>query len=224
MGKPFKQELSNLNYSIEWSNNLDISKLKMSILLYSNPIYFVGSGGSLSVCNYGVSLASKLGRIAKAVTPLELYSLKNTIHNSSIIIISSSGNNKDILFAFKESLKEEPNQIICICLNKNSKLKKLVSGNEFCDFFEFENPLGKDGFLATNSLLALFNILRRSFSLLNFDKPYIHLEDKLFHDKLEAFSKKISNGYTLLILFGPSEKSIAIGYRIKCSEAALFPT
>ena len=47
---------------------------------------------------------------------------------------------------------------------KGSKLHKLSEKHEYTNFFEYPIPSGKDGFLATNSLLAFVIILYRAYS------------------------------------------------------------
>ena len=150
MGKPFKSELLNLKSTYEWATNLNLDSLKNTISSLNTPIYFVGSGGSLSACYFGVGLAEKQGQFSKAITPLELYSLRNTIRNASVIFISASGKNSDILFGFKTAIRFEAKFIVSICMQSGSKLAKLSNKYSISEIYEFLIPVGKDGFLATN--------------------------------------------------------------------------
>src|SRR5690606_12335128 len=152
MGKPFKTELGQIESTYKWANDLNIDSLKQEINQINNPIYFVGSGGSLSACYLGVSLVNELGVFAKAVTALELYNEKNNIRHSTVIIISASGKNSDIIFGFNTAVKFHAKKIISICLQLNSKVAELSNKLTISEIFEYNLPVGKDGFLATNSL------------------------------------------------------------------------
>jgi|TARA_R110000851_G_scaffold310283_2_gene470031 hydroxymethylpyrimidine pyrophosphatase-like HAD family hydrolase len=220
MGKPFKSELIKLKDTYEWVMNLNLDSLSKTISNIDSPIYFVGSGGSLSACYFGVILAEQQGLFAKALTPLDLYSVRNTIRKTVIIFISAGGKNSDILFGFKTAINFEAKTILSICMQSDSKLGELSNKYSISKIYEFSLPVGKDGFLATNSLIAYFVILNRIFSA---------LQDKLSFSNSESLKEIISFTNTLKIdsnitvLYNGFSKPIAYDIESKSTEAALYP-
>src|SRR5690606_19409554 len=107
-------------------------------------------GGSLSACYFVSNLHQSKGRIAKAMTPLELMNSVAVINSTSLLFLSASGRNTDILTALKVATSEEPKSLIGLTLATDTPLKK-ASQNTTNLIYELPNPTGKDGFLATNS-------------------------------------------------------------------------
>ncbi len=220
MGKPFARELEKLPQTVEWAKEVDIQGLHEIISKYHHPVYIVGSGGSLSACVYAADLLTDKGIFAKAITPLELFYAKSTIRKSNLIFISASGRNTDILFAFKKAIESEPISIINICMRKNTKLTALSAGYSSCTSFEFEPPSGKDGFLATNSLIAYFVVLYRSITNEPLQKKIQFLPESFFKD----FITKTTSNTCFTILYGSYHHSVAVDLESKFSEAGLAPS
>jgi hydroxymethylpyrimidine pyrophosphatase-like HAD family hydrolase len=220
MGKPFKTELTKLKDTYEWVLNLNLDSLRKTISNIDSPIYFVGSGGSLSACYFGVALAEQQGKFAKAITPLELYSVKSTIRNTVIIFISASGKNSDILFGFKTAINFEAKSIISICMQNGSKLAELSTKYSISKIYEFLLPVGKDGFLATNSLIGYFAILNRAFSSLT-DKLSFSNPDSL--KKINTFTNSLKAHSSITVLYNGYSKPVAYDIESKSVEAALYP-
>ena len=157
MGKPYKLELQQLPHTYRWALSLEYALLKDRIDgLASYPLIAIGSGGSQSTAILVADLhQTKFGQVAKADTPLSAWSYLKVLKHPAIFIVSASGKNPDILGIAKAVVESEPESLIALCATKNSPLARIVNGYSrgFC--FDFEMPTGKDGFLATNSLLAL---------------------------------------------------------------------
>lgn len=220
MGKPFKTEISQISSTIQWAENIDITELSKEITSLVSPIYFVGSGGSLSACHFGVSLMEQQGKFAKALTPLELHNVRNTIGNSSIVFISAGGRNSDILFAFQTSIKYEAKKVISICMKLDSKLSELSRNFTLSRIYEYELPVGKDGFLATNSLVSYFVLLNHAFGY----KGNENIAIKSFEKKsIQNFLCSLKKDTTITVLYGGWGKSAAYDIESKSVEAALFP-
>jgi hypothetical protein len=218
MGKPFAVELNKIKDTITWSADLDIKDLEMIVDNYDNkPVFIVGSGGSLSACFFAANLLVSQGIFAKAVTPLELFYSKSCIKNSYIILISASGKNVDILFAFKTAIKEEPKSIINICMRRNTKLLSLASKYPNVTTFEFDNPVGKDGFLATNSLVAYYVILYRALHRQTIKNKFESISPKV----VDNFLRHINKDTTISVIYGIRAQSVAIDIESKFTEAGL---
>lgn len=216
MGRPFDAELQQFQKTITWARELDVKNIQEFVNRYRDPVYIIGSGGSFSACVFAADLLTSKGVFAKAVTPLELYYASATIRKSNLLFISASGNNTDILFAFKKAIESEPLSIVSICMRKNSKLADLASKFSSCSTFEFTPPTGKDGFLATNTLVSYFIILYRAI---------ISQEFKQFDDvgtsNQQSFISKTNKRTNFTILYGSYNQAVAVDLESKFSEAGL---
>jgi HAD superfamily hydrolase (TIGR01484 family) len=219
MGKPFKKELEKVFEVYDWTLKQPKNDLLAYLKTTEKPIIIVGSGGSLSACHYLTLLLHSKGLFAKPATPLELYYLKNSLNGCNIIFLSASGKNTDILFGFKLVMQYEPNAIISICMKNDSPLARLSKQFSNTKILQYNLPSGKDGFLATNSLVAFYSILYQEIETLPADKE-IKI-DSNFCSHLDQFSKKISKDNTLQVLFGGWGQSVAVDIESKFTEAAL---
>jgi hydroxymethylpyrimidine pyrophosphatase-like HAD family hydrolase len=221
MGKPFYGELKLLESTIKWANGLEFSKLKKFVSKLDSPIYVVGSGGSLSACHFAVSALNNQGKFARAVTPLELFYLGKTLHNASILFITASGKNYDIRFAFKQVLEFEPKRIGVLTMREENPLAEKTKQVGIAQSFDFKIPTGKDGFLATNSLVAFYVLLNNSLG----DKVYTTTnKSNELREKIKIFLNLINEDCTITVLHGGWSKSVAWDIESKCSEAGLTPT
>lgn len=220
MGKPFAKELEIIDKTIEWCNSLSLKGLSDFFNKINTPVYFVGSGGSLSACLFAVSLLNKQGKFARAITPLELFHLKETLHNSSIIFISASGRNYDIKFSYKIAVEHEPKNIGIICMKENNPLTNLSLSHGMTSSFNNNLPSGKDGFLATNSLLAFYLIFNNSLS--NNRIKTKNITSSLIK-QIEDFLNLTGENCTFIVLYSGWNKSVAFDIESKCSEAGLAP-
>jgi hydroxymethylpyrimidine pyrophosphatase-like HAD family hydrolase len=220
MGRPFESELKQLPGTIEWASSLDVKNISGLISKYHDPVYIVGSGGSFSTCVYAADLLTSRGVFAKAVTPLELFYANATFRKSNLIFISASGNNTDILFAFKKAIESEPLSILSICMRKKSKLATLAAEYSGCNTFGFDPPAGKDGFLATNSLAAYFVILYRAIG----DGGLSHKMPAPNNSTYQAVLEKVNKHTSFTILYGSYHHAVAVDLESKFSEAGLAPS
>ncbi len=163
MGKPFKGELEKLSETIRWAEQQDVTRLARFLFAENKqtPLVCIGSGGSLSACYYVAMLyKQRNGVLAQAMTPLQLmFSGREIIRSSKLLFLSASGKNKDILNAIKYGVKYNETGIMSLTLRKNNPTEELLEQHpkvlRWCE----DIPSEKDGFLATNSLLATFTLL-----------------------------------------------------------------
>jgi hypothetical protein len=222
MGKPFAKELEKISDTLTWAFAQDTSTFRKHLLQNkSKPLFVVGSGGSLSACYYAALLYQQFGMMAKAITPLDLYYSQNTLRGSNVLFITASGKNTDILFGYKTAVSFEPNKIFSLCMKVGSPLAGLAAKTSLSEHFEYDIPAGKDGFLATNSLVAFFSILCTSLGSSHNDKPGQLTEDITFLADLEDFIAKITPDYTLNLLHAGYGQPVAIDIESKLAEAAL---
>ena len=121
----------------------------------------IGSGGSLSACHYAAQLYQRCnGVLAEAMTPLQLmYAGKDIVRNSKLLFLSASGKNKDILNVIKYGLKYNETAMMSLTLRKNNPTEELLEQYPKVVRWCEDIPSEKDGFLATNSLVATFTLL-----------------------------------------------------------------
>lgn len=222
MGKPFAKELEKINGTLNWAFAQDTSAFQRHLLQNESiPLFVVGSGGSLSACYYAALLYQQFGTMAKAITPLELYYSQNTLRKSNLLFISASGKNTDILFGYKTAISSEPNKIFSLCMKLGSPLAGLAAETSLSEHFEFDNPAGKDGFLATNSLVSFFSILYTAMCISPQNGASQLKEDITFLADLEDFISKITPDYTFNLLHAGYGQPIAVDLESKLAEAAL---
>lgn len=218
MGKSFSQELKKIEETYTWINSLDVDPILKK--LNEKIAWIIGSGGSASACEFLALLQFKHFKIGLPMTPLEFQYRQSALDkNSNVVFISASGRNSDILFGFDTALKKEPNSIINICLKTESLLSKKAESFSISNTIEYDIPSGKDGFLATNSLIAYFALLPKMYGLY----PNIsNFEPKnFFLSKLDEFKDVLIEDFTITVLYGGWGKPVALDIESKFSEAGL---
>jgi hypothetical protein len=217
MGKPFENELGQIERILKWAFTIELPIKDDELApLFRSQALFVGSGGSLSACHLGAMLHQRYGFAGKAMTPLELIHSKDIISNSNIFLLSANGRNVDIIKACEIAKIYGAQNLVSIVMSKNSPLAKKVSEYEYSNVLEFQIPTGKDGFLATNSLIAYFIFLLRLYK----EKA----EQKIFSEdtlQIETFVQKLPIDFTLVVLYSGWGAPIAYDIESKFAEAGL---
>jgi hypothetical protein len=144
------------------------------------------------------------------------------------MLVSAGGKNPDVLAAFSEAIRAEPPWTAVMCGTRATPLAKLARSNEFGSLYEYSIPFGKDGFLATNSLLAVFTLLIRSApeparrlpptlaEVLNAADVMTFFERSSLGDLPDVLRRE-----TLIVLHGSDTKSAAVDLESKLTEAGL---
>ena len=178
----------------------------------------IGSGGSFSAASYAAMLYKQMCGLAVPMTPLAFDTSSDAIiQDSKLLFFSASGRNKDFLIAFQRGLEVGRGDMAGVCLRESSKLDAII---EKCnpDFKKhtFPIPTVKDGFLATNSLVAFFVLMYRCF----FDaKPSKHIGNGIGYALNHSFDFfKIDN---FIVLHSNLSEPVAVDLESKFSEAAL---
>lgn len=151
------------------------------------------------------------------MTPLELiYSGKEIIRDSKLLYLSASGKNKDILNAVKYGVNYNETAMMSMSLKKGNPteqyLEEYPKVMRWCE----DAPSGKDGFLATNSLVAMFSLLSRCYDgdTLSADLDF----DGQYSVNINTDLSGIDN---FLVLYGGAGEPVAKDIESKLSEAAL---
>ncbi len=234
MGKPYAQEIVDLQATYAWSRKTTIDDAAVSGVPTSLPLLAVGSGGSLTVAHFACALHQQHTRqIAKAITPLDVVEMAPQMRDSAVMFFSAGGSNPDIMGAFRKVVSCEPGRLAVCSLRKQSRLNDLARRYGLVDLLEFSPPSKKDGFLATNSLLAFCVLLMRLYSKSAGDEMVLPRSLRLL-----LHPKRTEAGYTrwlhdicrplwerqqLILLHGPTTAPAAIDLESKFTEAALGP-
>lgn len=170
MARSYVKEIEALPETIRWSfeEPLPASFEKMVSTISPYPLIVVGSGGSLSGAHFVARLHEQVtGNMAYALTPLELLSSKIDPYRHAVILLTSTGNNKDILNTFDIAVKKEFQTIGLICASINSRILKKAKSYPYVLSAEFRNPAGREGFLAVNSLISTCILAARAYKALD---------------------------------------------------------
>ena len=221
MGKPFKGELKKLSETIRWAEQQDVTHLARFLFAENKqiPLVCIGSGGSLSACHYAVLLYQQCnGVLAQAMTPLQLmYAGHNIIRGSKLLFLSASGKNKDILNAIKYGVKFNETDMMSLTLRKNNPTEELLEQYPKVQRWCEDVPSEKDGFLATNSLLATFTLLCKAACASKFKDSSFKLSDL----QPKTFNLNLSVIQNFIVMYGATGEPVAWDIESKLTEAAL---
>lgn len=233
MARPYASEMAKLGETFAWTEGVDIAPLRVAVrtAAYSS-LRAVGSGGSLTAAHALASLHQRwTGRIASVATPLDALS-EPLEAGVATWLLSAGGGNVDILKAFKSLVTQEPRQLGVMCARPGSPLAELAAAHDYVDLLLFDPPAGKDGFLATNSLVAFNALLTRAY-LAEFSqdegswpltvdnvRPYLDEESSVVALWREGADLLWARP-TTLVLHDASSRAGAVDLESKFTEAAL---
>jgi len=224
LGKPFEKELSHIPETIEWSfsENLSDELKRMISRLSAHPLLIVGSGGSFSGAQFIAQVHEKVtGHIAKAMTPLELKFSHVNPSLYTVLFLSASGNNKDILNSFNIAIEREFLEIGVLCAKVNSKISKKAKNYPHIHIVEYPNPTGKDGFLAVNSLLSTCILVGKAYEVFNAERDIILSLKDIKTNKIKNDWNEILSRKTIIAIGADWAWPAVIDLESKFSETAL---
>lgn len=165
MGRPYNKELSELAQTYEWAVDCPIHEFAEAIQsLKDHPFISIGSGGSLTVAAYWAMIQEKwAGMPSKHGTPLDLLTLPST-SNYAVGLVSARGSNPDIIKAFEAASLGESRGLVALSFAEGSKLDARGKKCPRAKLVNFSPPIGRDGFLATNSLLSSMVLIHRAYA------------------------------------------------------------
>lgn len=226
MGKPYSEELDAFADTYKWAAKQDVTRLGHFLNRWSGDYaVVVGSGGSYSAA-FAVALFRELAHHSPtaAVTPLEFSALLRRL-SPRALLLSAEGKNRDILSAARAAEAADLASA-ALTLTQSNPLLDLARGNEAVRAFSFSMDWVKDGYLATNSLLATVLLLYRA---LFGDHDFHNLAPLLARDRLasrrDTFSRLVGlddvkrNG--LLVVHSAKSKAFAVDLESKLAESAL---
>ena len=165
MAKPYAAEMGRLAETFAWAGEVDIGALRRAVRTAGGlPLRAIGSGGSLTAAHALAQVHQHVTRqLGVVATPLDV--AEPSAAPLANWLLSAGGSNVDILGAARRLASQEPRQLAMFCGRSESPLADLARAHPFVDLLLFPPPTGKDGFLATNSLLGFIAVLVRAYLL-----------------------------------------------------------
>lgn len=225
MGKRFIDELQQLPATMQWAAEQDVALLRRAVQLYGDRgLLAVGLGGSFTAATYAADQHFRVyGRPSQAITPLEVFQVPtNAAANAAGLLLSAEGKNHDILAAAKQ-LRLRACPTIGLTLRSTSPLVELSDETGAASLAAYDMPWGKDGYLATNSLIATLILLWRAYE----GDAIVATELLLLANWYVQFDRHIEQAGSMkrsgraLILHGAVGRIGAIDLESKLTEGAL---
>lgn len=227
MARPYANEMAELSGTLEAVASMDIAAFRDTVQYgLSSPMMAIGSGGSFSAA-FGLAFLHRYfaRRAAFVSTPLEASA--EPLDRAVIPwLISAGGRNVDINATAKALIQREPRLISVLTARKISPLINLCNEDPFCRAFVSKPPGGKDGFLATNSLLGFFALSARAYCEAVghqdlWERAFDRAAQYLSTPDCPDVSCDVWQRSTTLILHGSETKLGAVDLESKFTEAAL---
>ena len=232
MGKPFSDEVTYLPDSILWAFNQKIDLFRRVIQVNSaRQLSVIGSGGSSTAAAFLAHLHEiSYGNISRAITPLEYISQQaHQVSNRTLAFISAEGKNKDILAAAHHALSSQGSNF-ALTLTVDNPLGNICSNSGLATLLAYDMPWTKDGYLATNSLIAMMVIMARAYRTeddelklqSSFNPQWITHRHRELRKKI--LTHKLYSANTVLVLYGQVGRIAAIDLESKLAEASFAVT
>ena len=223
----YNRELDRLPLAIDFACNMPIAPLANMIgSLANKPLLAVGSGGSFTVATLAAMLHESTTRqLGKASTPYQ--SLANTsLLDANAILISAGGRNSDSIAAFRGLSKRITGKLVVVTASPDSRLARLAFSINGSQPFSFRLPFARDGFLATNSLVATSLLLARAYHSFSGDSESecMNLTKSPHWSSLPEDNhliKDVVTQETVIVLAGSWAWPAAVDLESKFSEAGL---
>jgi len=171
MGKKYSEEIEYIPKAIEWALGQNIEQLTRSLIsLSAQSLVGIGSGGSTTAAAFMAMLhENHNGHLSNVRTPGHFLAIQKQLQNTGAMLISAEGKNMDILAAADHlAFLEMPS--VALVLRSDSPLTKKCQEKGTTAAVAFDMPWRKDGYLATNSLIATMVLLARAYQENQIDK------------------------------------------------------
>lgn len=227
MGKPYSAELDDFARTFQWAGQQPVDQLRRFLSRWSGEhVAVVGSGGS-----YSAALVVALFREivhhspTSAVTPIEFGAMLRRL-SPRALLLSAEGKNRDILAAARAARTADLSSA-ALTLTTSNPLLEFAAEHASLRAFAFQMNWGKDGYLATNSLLATGMLAYRAFFG---HSEFIAQIGPLFHSQRLSDRRDYFRSWAglerarqsgLLVLFSAQAKPFAMDLESKFAEAAL---
>lgn len=230
MGRPYENELALLRTTYEWCAQYDGTHLVHAVEhIAGQPLVAIGSGGSMTTAVFAAQLHTLVGgQIARTSTPLCIDAAIPRDGRVAAWLFSAGGSNSDVLQAFDLLSSGKVRTLCFLTARRGSALAKKAKRLRWPIALEFDSPAGRDGFLATNSLLASCTLLARAYLKVFGQRSLPESLDTLLLETLGLDEEQINLEFnalwardTTLALHGVHGSAFAHDLESKFTEAAL---
>ncbi len=222
MGRAYSEELDRLQDTLAWAAGVGLPAMATVGVHPTNfALVVIGSGGSFTVATALAANMSSLGQdFAQAMTPLQYVQCADSLPPHRVLLVSAEGKNRDILHATRKALSAAAACDV-LTFSHTSPLAELVGVEPSARVFIFDPPWGRDGYLATNSLLASV-VLGLRLQGVDIDGRLLGAFLPLYRstDKLNALAGEVARTGRLLALHGAHGLVAAVDVESKLAEAA----
>ena len=221
MGKPYQSELMRIPATIDWASRQDIAGLRNTLLneFGGHNLVAIASGGSMVAAAFAALLHEVVtGRLARTATPLEAIN-RPPPRDTAAFLLSARGRNPDIRRVAEILPELGYDTISALSTARGSPLRGILS-DYHATMHEFAVPGGRDGFLATNSLMATLVLLYRATMSNSGSSRSGSSNLATSHPTLKGSTTVLSNR-TLVVLAQGWATPAAIDFESRFSEAAL---
>ncbi len=226
MGKQFAEEIAYLPSAIRWALEQNIDLLARVIAANSGrSLLAVGSGGSSTSAAFLAQLhESEFGRISRQSTPVELLAHETRPEDCAVVLVSAEGKNKDVLAASRHMLTLEiPGFALTLAPESPLADRLRASGATVA---AFAAPWGKDGYLATNSLIATMILVARGYAIDGLQRYLERIDEQWLEQRRGQIAEQglvdaVDGGRHICVLYGRDGIAGAIDIESKLAESAL---
>lgn len=210
---------------MQWAAEQDVALLRRAVQLYGDRgLLAVGSGGSFTAAAYAADQHFRgYGRPSQAITPLEVFQVPtNAAASAAGLLLSAEGKNYDILAAARQ-LRLRACPTVGLTLRSSSPLIELCNETGAASLAAYDMPWSKDGYLATNSLIATLILLWRAYgahATVDAELPTLVNWFLQFNRRIEE-TGRLECSARALILHGTVGRIGAIDLESKLAEGAL---
>ena len=219
MGKKYASEIQSVPETYEWARKVPIPALADFVHRSANiSLIAVGSGGSMTAAEF--ASLQHVSAVSRAMTAEEF--LETPVPNDcAVLLITAGGNNHDILAAYEKAIKTKVKVLGILCANASGKIVELASSNVDVFVHAVTPPTGRDGFLATNTLIATVVWIAMGWGI---GLPEWYIMCKGYAGDLDSYvSDRLKNRNigSLLVLHDSYGKPAALDAESKLHEAGL---
>ena len=129
MGKVYAKELAALGDTYEWARGVPIDPLEEFVDEASTrPLLAIGSGGSATAAHLAALLHRfHAGAFARYATPLDILLSEPNLSDTSALLLSASGKNRDVLATLERCVRHLPNRALASQKRRWTSGTRLIS-------------------------------------------------------------------------------------------------
>ncbi len=195
----------------------------------AHPLVVTGVGGSIAACELAASLHREFTRLPARVASTLQMAEEGVLQGESCVVMTASGRNKDVLHSFDAAAQTGAAELLIVTANADSPIAQRAEKQGYPHVFDIQCTIRKDGFLATNTLLATCtHVIRCWAEACNLDPTLPATIEALLGSTFAAARKAaqrqanaVSGRPIFLVLHAGNGSSGAIDFEARINEGGL---